>query len=120
MQQKLLLISTIGPEHPEKATLPFVIATAAQALDVKVVMFLQSNGVILAKKGEAETIAAPGLVPMKELLDTFLEMGGTLMLCSPCLKERYITPNDLIEGAEIGAAGTLVSEIMSATSVVTY
>lgn len=50
---KLLIITTIGPENAEKASLPFVLATASQALDVEVTVFLQSSAVVLAKQGEA-------------------------------------------------------------------
>ncbi|MBM3161771.1 MAG: sulfur reduction protein DsrE [Chlorobi bacterium] len=117
---KLVIISTIGPENPEKATLPFVLATASQALDVDVVVFLQSSAVLLAKKGEAEKVTAHGLTPLKQLLDLFMEMGGTLYLCSPCIQERNILIDDLVTGSQIGAAGTLVNSVMSATQVVTY
>ena len=117
---KLLIISTIGQENHEKATLPFVLATASQSLDVAVVMFLQSSAVVLAKKGEAEKVRAEGFAPLGELFDTFMDMGGKLYLCSPCIKERDIAPGDLVDGVQIGAAGTLVHEVMSADSVVTY
>jgi len=119
-KEKLVIISTIGDENQEKATLPFVLATAAQASDVQVVVILQSNAVILGKKGEAEKIHANIFLPMKELIDTYINIGGTLLLCSPCLKERNIAKEDLISGCLIIAAGTVVSEVMSATSVVTY
>jgi hypothetical protein len=46
--------------------------------------------------------------------------GRKLYLCSPCLNLRGITKAELIEGAEIVAAGTLVDEVMSASQVVTY
>lgn len=118
--EKLVIISTVGTENFEKATLPFVIATAAQATDVEVVIILQSNAVELAKKGEAEKVKAPGLMPLKQLFDSFVEMGGKFLLCSPCLKERNIGKEDVIEGSEIIAAGTVVSEVMSAKSVLTY
>lgn len=118
--EKLVIISTIGDENPEKATLPFVLATAAQSMDVEVTMILQSSAVLLAKIGEAEKTNAKGLMPVKKLLDTFIELEGKLMLCSPCLKERNIEASELIEGSTIIAAGTVVSEVMSATSVVTY
>ncbi|NTV82313.1 sulfur reduction protein DsrE [Chlorobaculum thiosulfatiphilum] len=117
---KLLIISTIGPENPEKASLPFVLATASQALDIEVTMFLQSSAVILARQGEAEKVNAPGFQPLKEMLDTFLEMGGKLYLCSPCLAQRNIGHEELIEKAQIGAAGTLVVSVMGASQVVTY
>lgn len=118
--EKLVIISTIGPENPEKATLPFVLATASQSMDIEVVVILQSASVLIAKTGEAEQINAKGFVPLKSLLDTFLELGGTLMLCTPCVKERNILPEELISGAQLIAAGTVATEVMSAKSVVTY
>ena len=119
-QDKLVIISTVGNENPEKATLPFVLATACQSLDTEVVMFLQSSAVVLAKKGEADKIMAAGLAPLKDLLDTFMEMEGSLYLCSPCIKERSITMDAVVDGAEVAAAGTLASEVLSAKSVITY
>jgi predicted peroxiredoxin len=117
---KLVIINTIGPENHEKATLPFVLATVTQSLDVDVVMFLQSSAVILAKDGEAEKVFAEGFLPLKEMLDTFLDGGGKLNLCSPCLKSRNIAVEELIKGAEIVAAGSMADEVMSANQVVTY
>jgi uncharacterized protein len=38
--EKIVIISTIGNENPEKATLPFVLATAAQASDTEVVVLV--------------------------------------------------------------------------------
>ncbi len=118
--EKIVIISTIGKDSPEKATLPFVLATAALATDVEVSVILQSDSVVLAKKGEADQVKANGLLPLKELLDSFMELKGNLLLCSPCLKERNIKEGDLIEGSQIIAAGTVVTEVLSATSVVTY
>ncbi len=118
--EKLVIISTIGSENPEKASLPFVLATAAQATDVEVVVILQSASVVLATKGEAEKVNAPDFMPLKELIENYISMGGKLNLCSPCLKSRNIGKEDLIEGCTIIAAGTVVSEVLSAKSVVTY
>ncbi|MBN2681778.1 MAG: DsrE family protein [Bacteroidales bacterium] len=119
-KEKIVIISTIGLENPEKATLPFVFATAAQSMDVEVVMFLQSEAVVLSKKGEAENVRAHGLLPLKELLDNFYDEGGKLYICAPCIKERGISAKDLVQGAEPAAAGTLVDEVISAKSVLTY
>jgi predicted peroxiredoxin len=119
-KEKIVIISTIGNEHPEKATIPYVMATAAMATDVESVMILQSNAVVLAKQGEAEKVIASGFMPVKQLIETYIEMGGKLLLCSPCLKERNISKEDLIKGSEIIAAGTVISEVMSAKSVLTY
>ncbi len=118
--EKIVIISTVGSENPEKATLPFVLATAAQSMDVEVTVILQANSVMLAKNGEADKVKAKGLLPLKELLDTFIELEGKLLLCSPCVKERNIQKDDLIKGSELIAAGTVVTEVLSAKSVVSY
>jgi len=75
---------------------------------------------LLAKKGMAENVNAQGFIPLKKLIDTFIELGGQLLLCSPCIKERSIDPEDLIEGAKLVAAGTVAGEVLSATSALTY
>jgi len=118
--EKIVIISTTGPENQEKATLPFVVATAAQATDIKVVIILQASSVLLAKKGLSENVNAPGLMPLKKLIDTFIELGGELLLCSPCVKERQIKENELIAGSRLIAAGTVVTEVLSAKTVLTY
>jgi uncharacterized protein involved in oxidation of intracellular sulfur len=118
--EKLVIISTVGPENQEKATLPFVVATAAQTTDVKVVVILQASAVLLAKKGAARNVNAQGLMPLEKLINTFIELGGDLLLCSPCIKERFINEEELISGSKLIAAGTVVDEVLSAKSVITY
>lgn len=120
MEEKLVIISTTGPENQEKATLPFVLATAGQTVDAKVVIILQASAVLFAKKGEAEKINAKGFMPLIQLIDIFIESGGELLICTPCAKERQIAETDLIPGAKFIAAGTIVSEVLSAKSVLTY
>jgi len=119
--EKIVIIVTAGPENQEKATLPFVMATAAQTMDVDVTIILQAAAVLLAKKGGCgENVHAPGLMPLKKLMDTFMELGGKLLLCTPCIKERGILENQLIEGSQLIAAGTVISEILEAKTVLTY
>jgi predicted peroxiredoxin len=118
--EKIVIICTAGPEDPEKATLPFVVATAAQSMDVEVSMIFQANAVMLCKKGEAENVKAKGLMPLKDLLDSYTEEKGKLLLCSPCVKERGIQPEEFVTGSEVIAAGTVVSEALSAKSVLNY
>jgi len=120
VSEKLVIISTTGIDHPEKAILPFVIATAALTVDTEVVIILQTAAVMLAKKGIAESVNVPGFMSLKKLLDTFIEMGGRLLLCTPCVKERQLTPDDLIQGSTLIAAATVVDETMSAKAVLTY
>ena len=120
MSEKLVFMVTHGPRDPEMATIPFVMAGAALASDVEVVMGFQGDGVELMQAGVAGTVAAPEFVPLAKLLDDVRGLGGALLVCSPCLKSRGITPDRLVDGAEIVAAGRFVAEITSATNALTY
>jgi predicted peroxiredoxin len=118
---KLILMCTHGPEDPERATIPFVMATAAQASDVEVVLGFQANGVMLVRKGCAEHVFAAGFPPLKELMDIYIENGGKLFVCGPCVKSRQINPEEeFIPGATVVNAATFVKECTEATNVLVY
>ncbi len=119
-QDKIVAIATHGAEDPERATLPFVVANAAQAMDTKAVVILQGHAVTLAMQGEIEHIFAAGLAPLKELVDGFLKQGGDLLVCTPCIKARQIAPEMLIDGARPIAAARVVQECLEAQATLNY
>ena len=118
--EKLVFMVTRGPAEAELATIPFVMAAAALASDVAVVMGFQGDAVELMKTGVAETVEAPGFPPLAKLLGDVRGLGGSLLVCNPCLKSRGIAPADLVEGTEVVAAGRFIAEITSATNSLTY
>jgi predicted peroxiredoxin len=118
--EKLFIMVTHGPEDPELATIGFVMAGAAVASDVEVVMGFQGNGVELVKKGVAETISVPEFVPLADLLKDVRELGGKMLVGGPCVKNRGFGAEDLVDGAEICAAGRFVAEISTATNSLVY
>lgn len=119
-RKKLLLIVTHGPEAPELATLPFVMATTALAADIDVVIGLQGNGAFLAMRGMVEHVTAPGFPPLHELLQDYTAAGGPLWVCGTCLGARHIEPQQLVAGASIVGAATFVAECVAATNVLVY
>ena len=120
MSEKLVIMVTRGPEDAELASLPFSMAGGAIAADLDVVMGFQGQGCLLAKKGVAETVAAPEFTPLGQLLPMLQEMGVKFLVCSPGMKSRGLTQEDLIDGAEVVAAGRFVAEVTSATSSLVY
>jgi len=118
--EKLVFMVTHGPDHPEHATIPFVMAAAALASDVQVAMGFQADAVLLMKTGVADTVNAPGFPPLAKLLDDVRELGGLLLVCNPCIKSRDIAPDDLVDGAEVVAAGRFIAEITSSTNSLVY
>jgi predicted peroxiredoxin len=78
----------------------------------EVAVVLLGYGTLLAKKGYAETVHAPERQPFKKLLTEFLEGGGKVLCCRPCIKGRQMDPGDLVEGVE-AATAVQVSEVIS-------
>jgi len=120
MAEKLFIMVTHGPEEPELATIPLVMAGAAAASDMEVVVGFQGEGCRLVTKGAADDIAVPEFVPLKQLLHDVHTLGGTFLVGGPCVKNRGIAPEDLVEGAEVCAAGRFVAEIATATNSLVY
>ncbi len=121
MVEKLVFMVTHGPDHPERVTIPFVMAVAAIASDVEAVIGLQADGVELAVKGRAESIAAEGFPPLAKLMNDYRELGGKLLVCGPCVKSRQIdAATQFVENAEVVAAARFIVEITSATNALTY
>jgi uncharacterized protein involved in oxidation of intracellular sulfur len=119
--EKILYIGTCAAENAEKAALPFVMANAAMAMEIQATVCLQGNGVYLAYRGYAQKMAAPGGFPnMEKLLKDFMELGGKLLVCVPCIKERHIDVSELVDGAQTTAAGTLNIEATESKAVFVY
>ncbi len=92
MAEKLVIFATHGAENPDKATLPFVVGNAALAMDVQVTVILQGDGVLLATKGIYDHIFCPGFDPLKKMVDSFIEFGGNIFMCVPCIEARENNP----------------------------
>ena len=120
-EKKILYIGTRGDDDPEKAAMPFVMACAALAMEIKATIALQGNAVYLAQKGFAEKVLpGGGFPPIKELLLTFVELGGELKICVPCIKSRNIEESELVEGSQTTGAGALNVEAIEADAVMVY
>lgn len=120
MSRKLVFMVTHGPEEPERATIPFATAVSAQAAGIEVVMGFQVEGVLLLKKGYAEQVAAPGFVPLKDLMEIYQSNGGKLLACGPCVASRGIDPSDFVEGVAVVNAPTFIEQFVTATNVLVY
>ena len=69
---------------------------------------LQGSAVYLAQKGYIEHVPATvGFAPLTKLIADYMELGGKLMVCKPCIEDRNIKESDLIDGAQITTGGIL-------------
>lgn len=105
----------------DNATVAFVVANAALGSDKDTTVFLSTDGVWIAKVGEAEKIVegAP-FAPLKELVEKFVAGGGKILVCAPCMKKRDITEAQLIPGARPAGGATLVELLSEGAPCVSY
>ena len=120
-EERVMFFCTHSIDNLEVAAIPFVMGAAALAMDLQADIVLQADAVYLAKKGFLEILPSPGgFNPFPKLMSDFLELGGKLKVCVPCIKDRNIKEDDLIEEAELIAAGNLIDMGIKAKAVFTY
>jgi len=106
---------------PDKATLGFVVANAAQGSEKETMVFLSSDGVWCAVPEEIEKVneGAP-FAPLKDLIDKFIKAGGKIYVCTPCMKKREITEEMLVQGATPAGGAALVEWLTAGSPCVGY
>lgn len=120
MAETIIFPCTSGGEAPERASLPFIAATTAAVSGQRAIVVCTIEAVRLGTTGGADGIQADGHQPLQTYLETFLGAGGELWLCSACTKPRAITEADLIAGASIVGAATVVEMIVNGARSVSF
>ena len=120
MAGKLLVSITNAGNDPDRATVGFVIANASAASGVETSVFLSTEGVRLSEAGYAEDIHEEGFTPLTELMDSFVEADGTILVCSPCFEKRGLSEDELVNGAKIVGGAVAVEMMVTGASCITY
>ncbi len=119
-QQKLVYIFTAAGERAEDAVTGFTLANVALSMEHEVTIILLGEGTLLALKGYSETVHAPERLPHKELMTNFLNNGGELLVCLPCIKGRKMEISDLVEGVDATTAVMVNERIIAADKVISF
>ena len=82
--QYAIILASGAEDGGMRATLALAAACAAQAMDLDTIVFLLGDGAFWAYDGHAERVHAPGFPALADLIDSFVEAGGELQLCSAC------------------------------------
>ncbi|HEY4536703.1 MAG TPA: DsrE family protein [Enteractinococcus sp.] len=117
---KFCVSITHAKNDTDKATVGFVVANAAVGSDQDTMVFLSTEGVRLAEKGYADDIHEEGFAPLAELITNFVQAGGQVYVCAPCVKKRQIDSENLIEGATVVGGAKLVEFLADGTPSVSY
>ncbi len=95
-----LIISALkGTDDPTMATLAFIAAKVATDEGHQVILWLQNEAVVLAKKAIVEGIQGVGLKPLKELAAALESANVTIWVCQACAVARQISEGELVKDA---------------------
>jgi len=116
--QKLVYIMHDGGDRAEKVLTGFAVANIGLSMENEVTIILMGEATRLAYKGYGETVHSLDRMPMDKLMRDFLDLGGKILICMPCIKSRKVDPSMLVEGVE-PTTGTVVNEaIIDADKVI--
>lgn len=119
-QKKLVIVVTRGCDD-ERASVAWSVANGGIATGYEVTMFLVSAGADWARRGAAEN-ARPNPLdpPVKEMMQTIIDSGGSILVCPPCAKVRGYDQDDLIEGAELAGSAAMLGVVSSGASTLSF
>lgn len=114
-EKSVVIVMTSGPSTPHRCATPFYIGAILASMDSDVHIFFTMEGVMLAKKGVAENLAA--MKDGKTILEFIRDAkaaGVKLHMCKPAMPGYELDVGDIIpEIDEISNAGALADLILS-------
>lgn len=120
MAGKFCVTLNCAKDNPDRATVAFVVASAAAAADKETMVFLSTEGVRVGVQGYVDDIHEEGFAPLKDLMANFVKAGGKIWVCSPCFKRRKLDENKLVAGATIVGGAKLVEFLSDGSPCIGY
>jgi predicted peroxiredoxin len=117
--RELVVLMSHGADH-ELSSVGFTIANGGITAGLKVSVFLTSASVDLVRKRSIDMTQVQPLEPLKALIDDFLRRGGVLWACTPCVKARGYTQDDLMEGVVITGASVMHERIKAGAATLSF
>lgn len=105
---KLVVVISRGMDD-ERASVAWSISNAGIATGMEVTVFLVAAGADWARKGAADA-AHPNPLdpPIGEMMRNVLDGGGRILVCPPCAKVRGYAEENLISGATVAGAPSML------------
>lgn len=117
--RKLVVVITHSVDH-ELSSVGFTIANGGLTSGLDVSVFLTGEGVDLARKGAVDLTEVKPLEPLKSLIGDFVERGGSLYACTPCVKKRGYSDDDLLPGTTIAGASVIHEAIKEGAATLSF
>ncbi len=114
--KKFVFVLTHSYDRPDIVAGAMQLATNMKAFDVDLDFFLMDDGVLIAKKGFAETLSEiqkkDEFSPVHDLMKTLIEdFGVKFYICASCVKHYGLDKVELVKNAEI-KPGSFLGEML--------
>ena len=111
MKKRFLVLITHSTDDPDRANAALALAASLVSMDHDVAIFLNHEGVLLAKKGVAETIRGRNFTPAADLFPLLHDSGVTIFVCTAAADTFGVGEDDLVPGAGITSIPTMAFEL---------
>ena len=115
----LVVVITHGTDH-ELSSVGVTIALGGMTAGLKVSIFLTSAAVDIVRHRAADLTQVKPLEPLADMLRDFMTRGGKLWACTPCVKGRGYTQEDLLDGVVISGASVMHELIKGGAATLSF
>ncbi len=120
-RQKMLFLLTHGLNAPQLARSCMMFAAISAVMEVDTTVYCVMEGAEVMVKGNAEKdVVKPGKPDLTQRLKEAIDAGVKIQVCNRTLKAKGIPPDQLIDGAKIVGATTLVDIALDADATLTF
>lgn len=116
---ELVVLMTKGPDE-ELSSVGFTIANGGMTAGLDVSIFLTGSAVDIVRRKAADMTHVHPLEPLASLVKDFIDRGGTLWACSPCVKARGYEDGDLIDGVVVTGASPMHERIKAGAGTLSF
>jgi len=118
---KNLVVVVTNGFHDERASVAWSVANGGIASGFKVTMFLVSSGVDWVRKKAANVARLNPLdPPVKDMIQTVMDNGGTIMVCPPCAKVRGYEQEDFMDGVQLAGSVAMLGVVSEGAHTLTF
>jgi len=122
-EKKFVFIITHSYDNPDKVAGALQLATNMKALDIPLDVFLMDRGVLLAKKGFAESLTwqkKDEFSPVADLMKTLIEdFGVKFYICASCVNHYGLDRAERVLNSEV-RPGSFLAEMLREREGLTF
>jgi predicted peroxiredoxin len=116
---QLVILMTKGIDQ-EVSSVAFTIANGGITAGLKVSIFLTSAAIDLVRRNGQRMTHVPPLEPLAKMMEDFINRGGVIWACPPCVQARGYQQADLIEGVTIVGASAMHAQIKEGAATLSF